>query len=220
MAQGAPVLPVSPPSAHLTEALLIARARAGDGEAFASLVRTWQDRVFTTVLRMVNRRDDAEDLCQEAFVRAWHALPHFEERASFGTWIFRIAVNLCLSHRRDQRRHPVEPLPSGSPDDNGHAGSGEIADPRAARPEEATLADERRRAVQSAIAALDPESRAVVVLRDLQDQSYEEIADELGVPVGTVRSRLHRARMELKDRLKGMMTEKAEPAGAERRLNI
>lgn len=219
MASGAPAAVGTPPPVNFTEALQIARAKAGDAEAFASLVHAWQDRVFATIYRMVNRREDAEDLCQEAFVRAYHALPHFEERASFGTWIFRIAVNLSLSHRRDLKRHPIEALPAGAPGDNGHDPQVEIADPRAARPEEATMADERRRAVHAAIQALDPESRAVVVLRDLQDQSYEEIAEELGVPVGTVRSRLHRARMELKERLKGIVSETTEPGPPRARLN-
>lgn len=174
------------------EAALLARSRSGDTAAFGRLVELYADRVVTVCARMVGDRAAAEDLAQEAFVKAWQSLASFDGRSAFYTWLYRIAMNLCLSERRRPRR--VMSMTDEA-----------LADRRVsseARPGDAAELKEEHARVLAALAELDEEHRAVVVLRDVQGLDYEEIAGILGVPRGTVKSRLHRGRMELRERLR------------------
>ncbi|MEK6644613.1 MAG: sigma-70 family RNA polymerase sigma factor [Planctomycetota bacterium] len=175
------------------EANLLVRSRAGDTAAFGRLVELYADRVVTVCARMVRDRGVAEDLAQEAFVKAWQSLAGFDGRSTFYTWLYRIAVNLCLSERRRPRRVV------GAIDD-GVMGRAESA---VARPDEAAEMREEHGLILTALAELDEEHRAVVVLRDIEGLDYGEIAGILGVARGTVKSRLHRGRMALRERLKG-----------------
>jgi RNA polymerase sigma-70 factor, ECF subfamily len=191
---------------------LIEACRAGRVEAFGALVRRYQDRLYPTLLRLTGCAEDAHDLLQDAFLRAFEKLGRFHGDSSFYTWIYRIAVNLALSDRR--RRRCTRRLPEGPegmaidpPDDPGQS------DP--SLPLERAERDDR---VQEALNALAPDHRAVVVLKDLDGLRYEEIAAVLGVPVGTVRSRLHRARGELRERLRDLFDE--EPARATSRYYL
>jgi len=177
----------------------IERARAGDAKAFGLLVERYQDRVFNVCVRILADRAAAEDLTQEAFVKAFTSITGFDGRAAFFTWLYRIAVNLCLS----ARRRPTRPTVSLDAESDGRyaatgaarlAGDGPSPDVQAARREEHGL-------VLAALAELDEEHRAVVVLRDIESLDYGEIAEILQVPTGTVKSRLHRARMALRERL-------------------
>ncbi|MBI5762334.1 MAG: sigma-70 family RNA polymerase sigma factor [Planctomycetes bacterium] len=174
------------------ESELLACSRAGDTAAFGRLVELYADRVVTVCARMVRDRGVAEDLAQEAFVKAWQSLASFDGRSAFYTWLYRIAMNLCLSERRRPRR--VVNMA-----DEGLANRRESGE---ALPGDAAELKEEHARVLTALAELDEEHRAVVVLRDVQGLDYEEIAGILGVPRGTVKSRLHRGRMELRERLR------------------
>lgn len=182
---------------------LVAAAQSGCRSSFDQLVTAYQQRVFNLALRMTSDHDEAADVAQEAFVKAFRALPNFRKDARFSTWIYRITVNASLSRHRKQavrRRHAPLSL------DAAIAGSdGELSlDPADLRHEPAreTTRDETIRMVQREIQSLDSEFRVVVLLRDVEGYAYEEIAEILGCPIGTVRSRLHRARHELGRRLK------------------
>lgn len=181
---------------------LIAASLAGSSEAFGSLVRRYQDRLYPTVLRLIGCAEDAEDLLQEAFLKAQEKLPGFHGESSFYTWIYRIAVNLALSDRRRRKRAAWRLRLQG------HA---EFLDPAddlvQSDPSLPLERAERDDLIQAALNALKPEQRAVVVLKDQDGLSYEEIAATLGIPIGTVRSRLHRARSELLQRLQGVVEE-------------
>ncbi|MCC6740726.1 MAG: sigma-70 family RNA polymerase sigma factor [Planctomycetia bacterium] len=187
------------------DAALVERAQRGDGDAYGQLVVKYQDLVYNAVYRMVGSETDASDIAQEAFVKGWKALGSFEGRAQFGTWIYRIAINCCISDRRGLKRRKATSL-------NSSAGGGEdeggmdVADD-APEPAERLVENENVRLVQEAIGELEHEFRTMIVLRDMEGRPYEEIAEVLDVPVGTVRSRLHRARQALKDRLKGKLKE-------------
>lgn len=182
--------------------VLIAECRAGRTDAFGSLVKRYQDRLYPTALRLTGRPDDALDLLQDAFLRAFEKLQSFHGESSFYTWIYRITVNLALSERRKKR--PVKLLSVGSEKAPELADSSLTADPGSSL-ERA----ERDRAIQLALNELAPDHRAVVVMKEFDGMRYEEIASILDVPVGTVRSRLHRARSDLRERLKGMIEESA-----------
>jgi RNA polymerase sigma-70 factor (ECF subfamily) len=176
--------------------VLVEAARQGETEAFGHLVRKYQGRLHATVARLTGTSSDAADILQDAFVRAYQKLDQFHGDSSFYTWMYRIAVNLAMTHKRSQKTMrnrfftrgatpPPEPISLDDPS---------LPIERA----------ERERQVQAALNALDPLHRAVVVLKDLDGCRYEEIADALGIPIGTVRSRLHRARHALRDRLAGL----------------
>jgi RNA polymerase sigma-70 factor (ECF subfamily) len=168
------------------EAFLLARARQGDLAAFEEVVRRYQRRVYGVALRIVRAHDTADDVAQEAFVRAWRALDRFDLGRPFGPWVCRIAANLAVNHVRSPRARE-EGLPEG------HAET-PSADPS---PLGAVLDVEARRLLDEAVAGLSPEQRAVFVLRAVEEMSYEEIAGTLGVSPGTVMSRLFRARERL-----------------------
>lgn len=163
------------------------RARCGDRTAYSVLVRRHQRAVHRHLLRMVGVPDDAMELTQEVFVRAWQALPQWEPSARFRTWLLRIASNAALDLLR--RRRTVEFVPL---DD----GVGEAADPAAGPERKAQAAQELRR-LEAALARLTPEHREILLLREIEDLSYEELASVLALTVGTVKSRLARARAAL-----------------------
>jgi RNA polymerase sigma-70 factor (ECF subfamily) len=168
------------------DSFLIARARQGDVRAFEEIVRLYQRRVYGVALRIVRAHDVADDVAQEAFVRAWRSLDRFELGRPFGPWVCRIAANLAVNHVRSPRARE-QGLPEG------HAET-PSADPG---PLGTVLAAEAQRVLDEAMAGLGPEQRAVFVLRVVEEMSYEEIAEALGISPGTVMSRLFRARERL-----------------------
>jgi len=177
---------------------LIARARGGDHGAFGELVQMHQDRIFASVLRTVRDEGRSLDIVQDAFVQAFRAIDTYEDRARFSTWLFRIAMNLVTSrHRHDSALKRGGPGVRASLDAQGMPEPG--APDRG--PAELAEAGEVGVIVRAAIDELDEEYRQVIIMRDLQDLSYEEIAESLSVPPGTVRSRLHRGREKLKEKL-------------------
>jgi RNA polymerase sigma-70 factor, ECF subfamily len=182
--------------------MLVEACRAGQTEAFGILVQRYQDRLYSTIVRLVGAPEDAQDVLQDAFVRAFEKLDQFHGESSFYTWIYRIAVNLALSsHRKRKQRRKSRST------EIGRAACGEeLADDSAEiEPSSALERVEREAIIEAAIAALGPEQRAVVVLKDFDGRRYEEISALLGIPIGTVRSRLHRARCELRERLRSLV---------------
>jgi RNA polymerase sigma-70 factor (ECF subfamily) len=173
---------------------LVVRARAEDTEAFEALVRKYQGWVFTLAYRMLGDRADAEEIAQEIFLKIYRGLGRFKGDARFSTWVYRIATNHCLNHLESRRRRV------GSQTNPGHLVEG-VSDP-APGPDQVVEQADVRNLVQQALLRLTPEHRGILVLREIQGLAYEEIGELLGLESGTVRSRLHRARLELKERLK------------------
>jgi RNA polymerase sigma-70 factor (ECF subfamily) len=182
-------------SAYIDDQGLIDACLGGKTEAFGVLVRQYQDRLYPTVLHLCGCAEDAHDLLQETFLRAYEKLGKFHGESSFYTWIYRITVNLALSRRR--RRRPVLRLG----DDDRFGGTEPASDVKESDPSLPLERMERERIVRSALNSLAAEQRVVVVMKEFDGLRYEEIAAMLGIPVGTVRSRLHRARRELRERL-------------------
>jgi len=172
---------------------LVKRAAAGDGKAFHQLIDRHSQRLFRLAASLVGNATDAEDVLQETLAGAYRGLGKYEARASFKTWLTRILVTQAAKWRRDRARR-------GASTSSGQAGMAEdvaVADGAAA--------SERRMDVQAALKRLSAEHREVLVLREFEQMSYEEIADVLDVPRGTVESRLFRARQELKEKLKAYL---------------
>ncbi len=172
---------------------LVERARHGDRDAFGELVRIHQHEVYTLAVRLVRDRDQASDVAQDAFVRAWRAMPKFRGDAKFSTWIHRITVNTAWTHRTKQKRVRLDPLDSLP------------ADPEAAsldpvRAGESALAGPQ---IERALMGLSKSIRSVVVLKDIYDWSHSEIAEHLGISVTAAKVRLHRGRKELRAELAG-----------------
>jgi RNA polymerase sigma-70 factor (ECF subfamily) len=180
----------------LSDAELVQRAQRGVPAAFAELVSRYQDRVFNTCYRMCHNHADAADLTQSTFLKALEALPGFRGRSSFFTWLFRIAVNLTLSHRRAQRRRP--PWSLSRPAGDGQAPEALIATDQGREVSRPAEQRELRQRIEWALAQLDEEFRAAVVLKDIEDMDYASIAEIFDVPVGTVKSRIHRGRLMLR----------------------
>jgi RNA polymerase sigma-70 factor (ECF subfamily) len=171
---------------------LVGLARRGDREAFTQLIVQYQVPLYNMALRMVGGPDDAADITQEAFLRAWEKIRTLRE-APFKAWLFQIAANLCYDHFRRGRRYGVMP----DEETNKVRGLGiETPDPQ-----ERAEASERNRLVRESIQALDHDMRIAIVLRDVNGMAYEEIAAVLRVPLGTVKSRIARARAQVQERL-------------------
>ena len=195
------VAPRSESSGGPADQELVARVIGGEGAAFATIVERYQDRLHNTVLRLVGSAEDARDLVQDTFVKAYENLGGFRGGSSLYTWLFRIAVNTSLSHRRKKKW--TRPL-SAADDDDPPAAEG-LADPHAADPAAPLMAAETETLVQQALGSLDEEHRTVIVLRDIEQCDYHQMAEILEVPAGTVKSRLHRARLMLRDKLKPLL---------------
>ena len=182
----------------MREEELIRRAAQGDDGAFEQLVLAHQRQVYNLCLRICCNEADAMDLSQEAFIRAWRGLGQYQFGAEFSTWLYRLTRNVCIDLLRAQKRRQTVPLHLN--DDEGET---ELPLPDTAEgPEERAVAGERRRALAQAMQALSPEHREILTLRVIEDLPYEQIAQILGVRTGTVKSRLARARISLKNILK------------------
>lgn len=172
---------------------LIAECLQGRTAAFGPLVERYQDRLFNSVLRLVSDPEDARDVVQEAFLSAYQALRSFKGDALFFTWLYRIAVNTAISFRRKRkavlRLYGDDDQLTIEPADEDETG----------RPGYLLEMAEREKRVHEALDRLSPEHRTVLVLKDMEGRKYEEMAEVLEVPIGTIRSRLHRARLELRD---------------------
>jgi RNA polymerase sigma-70 factor (ECF subfamily) len=192
---------------------LLRKAQEGDRAAYGQVVVLYQDRLFNAVLRMVGDRDEAMELTQEAFTRGLVKIDSFRGDASPYTWLFRIAMNLAISQLRKNGRGRVFSLDRPSSNGTGRSSHGESEDQaaslvdRVARdngesPAQRAETRERADVVLAALGRLDAEYRAVLVMRDIESFDYQQMADVLGLPLGTLKSRLFRARMALRDELK------------------
>jgi RNA polymerase sigma-70 factor (ECF subfamily) len=164
-----------------TETELLARVISGDREAFDSIMRAQEDRVFSVCLRILGDRENALDATQDTFLTVFRKAAQFKGDSALGTWIYRIAVNTCYDQIRRSARRPTEALP-------------EHLEPRDAAAEDAIESAGLRPEIQRALAALPPDFRAAVVLSDLEGMSLPDVAEALDIPVGTVKSRVFRGR--------------------------
>jgi RNA polymerase sigma-70 factor (ECF subfamily) len=171
---------------------LVRRIRDGDAEALRAIVERYQDRIFSLIFGIVRDRHEVEDVAQEVFLKVYTRIQAFDERSKFYTWLYRVAANAAKDHVKKRSRRPAvaleedDVIPSTGDNPVGHA-----------------AAAETRRLVREAIAALPLRYREVLTLRELDGLSYNEIAGVLKISIGTVESRLHRARAKLKRRLEG-----------------
>jgi RNA polymerase sigma factor (sigma-70 family) len=180
------ITPSSPPSGGQEEGEWIRRAQAGERAAYSKLVRHYQDRLYRFVLRMVGTREEALELTQDVFIKAWQALPQWKPDAAFNTWLFRIGSNTAMDALR--RRKIVEFTQIDEQ-------YGAVAD--GPSPEAQLQSKQRLHALEAALAWLPPEQREAIVLREVEGLSYAELSTVLGVNEGTVKSRLARARAAL-----------------------
>ena len=176
----------------------VERCRKQDFEAFGKLVDAYQNRVFGFVKRMVPNPEEAADITQDVFIRAFQSFGRFDGRSSVRTWLFRIAYNLCVDRSRRIDRAPVEVGMQPSPDTDDII---DVADTRW-QPDRIAMDEELAGAVEEAILSMSDKLRTVLLLHDKEDMAYEEIAVAVGVPVGTVKSRLFLARAHLQQALK------------------
>jgi len=179
--------------------LLVEGFRKGTPGSFEAIVRAHQDRVYSFCARMLSDREDALDAAQEVFLSAWRNLSGFRGDAALSTWLLRIAANACLN--RIRRRKSLSEREAPWPEPSGEAGEGIMFQPAggdADRPDRLAEASEMREILTEALSHLDEGSRWMVLLSDVEGFSYEEIATLAEVPVGTVKSRLHRARMAMR----------------------
>ncbi|MBS0543262.1 MAG: sigma-70 family RNA polymerase sigma factor [Proteobacteria bacterium] len=168
----------------------VARARAGDTAAFADLVRRHQDRVFRFIFRMLDARDEAMELTQDVFVKAWQALPAWRPEAGFATWLLQIARNAALDQLRRRQIVQFAPLENGLDVVDGAPG-----------PEASYASRQRQQSLDRALTRIAPEHREILLLREVEGLAYGELARVLGIAEGTVKSRLARARAALLEQL-------------------
>jgi RNA polymerase sigma-70 factor (ECF subfamily) len=178
----------------------IRQARTGDTQAFAALVQKYQSAIYNLTYRLLGDSEEAKDLAQEAFLRAYRALPTFQADKPFAPWLYRIATNLCLNWLAKRRLPTVSLDAALSADESAGTALG-IGD-HSSEPQALLERQECHTALRRAILALPPEQRAVIELRHFQDLSYQEIADVLGIPLSDVKSRLFRGRRWLAEALR------------------
>lgn len=181
---------------------LLEATRTGDEAAFQEIVRRYRNPITNFVYRMLNDYDRAVDLAQETFVRVYMSVERYQANYSFSTYIYRIASNLAITDLRQRKRRRLVPIPSFFSEKDGEEMEIELPDERQVMADEAMIKDERRQAVSRAIASLPEKYRVAIVLRDIEEKSYDEISQVLGLSDGTVKSRINRARNLLKEKLK------------------
>lgn len=179
----------------MQDELLIRRAQRGDADAFEQLLLEHQKNVYNLCYRMAGNPDDAMDLSQETFLRAWRCLDQYQFASAFSTWLYRLCSNICIDFLRRRRRQQTVPLTFEDADGEEQTYAVPDAQPL---PEEQVELELTRETLAAAMAQLLPEHRAVLQLRVVNEMSYEQIADVLDIQIGTVKSRLSRARNQLK----------------------
>jgi len=199
-----PTPPETPANDSVTDEELVARARAKDFGAFEQLLDRYEDKIFRLAYRFVRNETEAKEILQDTFLSIWRKLDTFKGDAQFGNWLYRVAANTALMRLRAQRRHPevsTEELPVGYLDNYGQIPP--AGENWARRPDDELQSDELRRHIQSAVDVLPEIYRTVFLLRDVEGLSTEETGEILGISVPTVKTRLHRARIALRDTISG-----------------
>jgi RNA polymerase sigma-70 factor, ECF subfamily len=185
------------------ERQLLRRLRERDERAFRELLEAHRDRVYNLTFRMLGNRAEAEDVAQEVFITVFKTIDSFREESKFSTWLYRVTVNHCknrikyLSRRHDRDRDELDETTQAATDGTPASGAPVLA----RRPDRALEGAQLEKLMQDAINTLDDDHRVLVVLRDVEDLSIEEICEITGLPDGTVKSRLHRARLALRKKL-------------------
>lgn len=180
--------------------ILVQKCKKGDLDAFDELVKRYENKVFTIAYRFVGNYADANDLAQETFIRVYQALPLFRGDSSFATWLYRIAANVCRDELRRQHRQKKVSLDEMI----SQPGGGASLTDNALSPEESLEKNELQQLVQQCLNTLSDEHRLILVMREIQGLSYDEIAVTLDCSLGTVKSRLNRARQALKQKMLGV----------------
>ncbi|MDP9173135.1 MAG: sigma-70 family RNA polymerase sigma factor [Planctomycetota bacterium] len=209
-----------PPSGSEADArrnsAILRKAREGDRAAFGQIVELYQNRLFNALLRMVGDIEEARELTQETFTRGLSKIEGFRGESSPYTWLFRIGINLAISQMRKSQKRQTFSL-DGASSDSGHAFASQasgLIDRLAAggdSPPQAIERRERNTVVLAALSRMDSEYRAVLVMRDIEGFDYQQMAEVLGLPLGTLKSRLFRARLALRDELAPYLTDNKEP---------
>ncbi len=185
----------------MDEIALVQSAQSGDLDSFNTLILHYQDRVFNTALRILGDEDIAQDAAQEAFISAFRSISTFRG-GSFKAWLLRTVTNACYDELRRQKRRPTTPLEPETNDGDEMDSPRWLADPNMT-PSEQSEADELEHAIQHCLDTLPADFRTVVVLADIQGMDYSEVATAAHVPLGTIKSRLARARLRLRECLRG-----------------
>jgi RNA polymerase sigma-70 factor (ECF subfamily) len=192
--------PAAPAAAVATDQELVVKAQGKDYAAFEQLLDRYEDKIFRLAYRFVRNESEAKEILQDTFLTIWRKLDTFKGDSQFSSWLYRVAANTALMRLRSQRRHPevsTEDLPIGYLDNYGQLPP--VIDNWAKRPDEELASDELRRHIQSSVDALPEIYRAVFLIRDVEGLSTEETAEVLQISVPTVKTRLHRARIALRD---------------------
>ena len=186
---------------------LVRLAQQGDMQAFEELVVRYRDKIYARAFSMMRSEEDAIDLSQEAWIKAWQRLKQFQGESSFGTWMTRVVINLCLDQLRKQKRHRVESLEAMDEESGGVERQMPILNPN---PTEGLERDELRQRIDKALAQLSYEHRTVLVLHEFEELEYKLIAKRMGCSIGTVMSRLFYARRKMAALLAGLKREELE----------
>ena len=184
--------------------LLIRKTLKGEKDSFEILVLRYQKRIFNIIYRVTREESIVADLAQESFLKAYRGLDKFDFKASFYTWLVRIAINTSLNHVSSRQRNPL----AGTEELDSYVGTSaqfSEAGARSSNPEHEVLRNEQAASIRQAIDSLAEDLRVSIMLREVEGLSYEEIAEVMECPVGTVRSRIHRARKELQEKLKPLL---------------
>jgi RNA polymerase sigma-70 factor (ECF subfamily) len=181
----------------ISDAVLVKQCQQGDSAAIELLILKYQQRIYNVILRLCANADDAAELAQETFLKAIENIHEFEGRSSFYTWVFRIAVNLTLTYRQKRCKIVLRPVDSNDGEQNEHTAQF-LDDDRSSNPAEVATTNELGEIALKALMALDEMQRTVLVLRDIEGMNYRQIAEVLNIKLGTVRSKLSRARIRLK----------------------
>lgn len=185
------------------DAVLVLRCQEGDYEAFEEIVSRYKDAIYNYVWRMVSHRDDADDLTQEVFVRAYTGIKSFRRESNLRTWLWRIATNICVDRYRRSglEKQIIAPMERPRDGEDGPPAQIDVPDSRH-DPQRVFENTELQAEIQRALGRLPEKLRSAILLFDMQGMSYDEIAETLGCPVGTVKSRIFNARMQLRELLR------------------
>ncbi|MDD2481440.1 MAG: sigma-70 family RNA polymerase sigma factor [Lutispora sp.] len=182
------------------EKLLVAKSKKGNLDAFEELISAYERKAYNIAYRMMGNEEDAKDMAQEAFIKIYKSIQNFREESSFSTWLYRIVTNVCLDELRKRKKDKLVPLELSIETEKGTA----IVELSAERetPEDIYERVEKRHLIQNAISSLGEDYKTVIILRDIQGFGYEEIATMLNCSLGTIKSRINRARNLLKEKLR------------------
>jgi len=181
---------------------LIKQAIAGDESAYKQLLENYRGAIYNLLYKMVRNREETEDLVQEAFMKAFHALPTFNEEYAFSTWLYKIAINNCIDHMRKKR---LKTYSINKPVQSKDGELGREFPDTSMSPDKNILSEEKSKIIAAAIDELSENYKVAIILRHTEEKSYEEIAAILNIPLGTVKARIFRAREMLKKKLKGKL---------------